>query len=40
MNESTYDALLAGMEPRRISEDWEERLGTFVALREKYLLYK
>ena len=40
LNQATFDALLAGQDPRRISEDWVERLGAFVALREKYLLYK
>jgi len=40
VNQETYDALAAGQDPRRISEDWEERLGIFVAMREKYLLYK
>ncbi|HWZ83968.1 MAG TPA: exo-beta-N-acetylmuramidase NamZ domain-containing protein, partial [Terriglobales bacterium] len=40
LNQATYDALTAGQDPRRISEDWEERLGTFVAMREKYLIYK
>ena len=27
LNQATYDALVAGQDPRRISEDWEERLG-------------
>ena len=40
LNQTSYDALLAGQDPRRISEDWEERLGEFVAMREKYLLYR
>ncbi len=40
LNQATFDAIIAGQDPRRISEDWEERLGLFVAMREKYLLYK
>jgi len=40
VNQETYDALATGQDPRRIAEEWEERLGIFVALREKYLLYK
>jgi len=40
VNQDTYDALVAGQDPQRISEDWEDRLGIFVAIREKYLLYK
>jgi uncharacterized protein YbbC (DUF1343 family)/CubicO group peptidase (beta-lactamase class C family) len=40
VNQATFDAIVAGQDPRRISEEWEERLGTFVSMREKYLLYK
>ena len=40
LNQATYDALVAGQDPRRIAEDWEERLRLFVTMREKYLLYK
>ena len=40
VNQSVLDALGAGEDPRRIAEEWQERLETFVQLREKYLLYK
>ena len=40
VNRSAFDALGAGEDPRRIAEDWQERLEEFVRLREKYLLYK
>jgi uncharacterized protein YbbC (DUF1343 family)/CubicO group peptidase (beta-lactamase class C family) len=40
VNQATFDAIIAGQDPRRISEAWQERLGTFVSMREKYLLYK
>lgn len=40
VNQETFESLKSGEDPRRISEDWEDRLGSFVALREKYLLYK
>jgi len=40
LNQATYDALLAGLDPRRIAEEWEERLHVFMAMREKYLVYK
>ncbi len=40
VNQATFDAIVAGQDPRRISESWEERLGTFVSLRDKYLLYR
>ena len=40
VNQKVFDALGSGEDPRRIAEDWQERLEQFVALREKYLLYK
>ncbi len=40
MNQSVYDALLAGQDPRRIAQDWQEGLQRFVKMREKYLIYK
>lgn len=40
VNQSVYDAIAAGEDPRRIAEDWQERLDEFIRLREKYLLYK
>jgi len=40
VNQAVLDALGAGEDPRRIAEDWRERLEEFVRLREKYLLYK
>jgi uncharacterized protein YbbC (DUF1343 family)/CubicO group peptidase (beta-lactamase class C family) len=39
-NQSVYDAIQAGEDPRRIAEDWQERLDAFIRMREKYLLYK
>src|SRR6266536_2573365 len=40
VNQAAFEALAAGQDPRRIAEGWQERLQKFVALREKYLLYK
>ncbi|MGB7928743.1 MAG: serine hydrolase [Terriglobales bacterium] len=40
VNQAVFEALAAGEDPRRIAEDWQEPLQTFVRLREKYLLYK
>ncbi len=40
VNQSVFDAINTGEDPRRIAEDWQERLNQFVLLREKYLLYK
>jgi uncharacterized protein YbbC (DUF1343 family)/CubicO group peptidase (beta-lactamase class C family) len=40
MNQSAYDALLAGQDPRRIAQDWQEGLQKFVKMREKYLIYR
>lgn len=40
MNQSVYDALLAGQDPRRIAQEWQEGLEKFQKVREKYLIYK
>jgi len=40
VNQAVFEAIGAGEDPRRIAEDWQERLDAFVRLREKYLLYK
>ncbi len=40
VNQSTYDAIAKGEEPRRIAEDWREALEKFQQVRQKYLLYK
>ncbi len=39
-NQTVYDAIQSGEDPRRIAEDWQEQLDTFIRMREKYLLYK
>ncbi|MFZ0863370.1 MAG: serine hydrolase [Candidatus Sulfotelmatobacter sp.] len=39
-NQSVYDALVAGQDPRRIAQDWQDGLEKFEKLREKYLIYK
>ncbi len=40
VNQSVFEAIKAGEDPRRIEQDWQQRLGEFIELREKYLLYK
>jgi len=40
MNQTVLQAIEAGEDPRRIVSDWQERLGQFVSMREKYLLYQ
>jgi len=40
VNQAVFEAITAGEDPRRIAEDWQERLDGFVRLRERYLLYK
>jgi uncharacterized protein YbbC (DUF1343 family)/CubicO group peptidase (beta-lactamase class C family) len=40
VNQAAFEAIRAGEDPRRIAEDWQERLEGFVRSREKYLLYK
>jgi uncharacterized protein YbbC (DUF1343 family)/CubicO group peptidase (beta-lactamase class C family) len=39
MNQSVYDALVAGQDPRRLAQDWQEGLEKFEAIRKKYLIY-
>jgi uncharacterized protein YbbC (DUF1343 family)/CubicO group peptidase (beta-lactamase class C family) len=38
-NKATFDALVAGEDPLRIAEDWQDALIRFQALSKKYLLY-
>src|SRR5512138_2787218 len=38
-NQATVDAILAGIDPRRIAEDWRDSLEQFQQIRKKYLLY-
>jgi uncharacterized protein YbbC (DUF1343 family)/CubicO group peptidase (beta-lactamase class C family) len=40
VNQSVYDAIAKGEDPRRIAEDWREPLEKFQTLRQKYLIYK
>jgi uncharacterized protein YbbC (DUF1343 family) len=40
VNQSVYDAIAAGADPRRIAVDWQERLEIFRLMRQKYLIYK
>lgn len=39
VNQTVYDGLVAGEDPRRIAQDWQEELNKFEELRKKYLLY-
>jgi uncharacterized protein YbbC (DUF1343 family) len=40
VNQSVYDAIGKGQDPRRILQDWQARLRQFETVREQYLLYK
>ena len=40
LNQAAFDALNAGQDPRRIAQDWQEKLEEFLKVREKSLLYK
>jgi uncharacterized protein YbbC (DUF1343 family)/CubicO group peptidase (beta-lactamase class C family) len=40
VNQSAYDAIARGEDPRRIAEDWREPVEKFQQLRQKYLIYK
>lgn len=39
-SQAVYDAIARGEDPRRIATDWQERLGKFQQMRQKYLIYK
>jgi uncharacterized protein YbbC (DUF1343 family) len=39
VNQSVYDALVAGRDPRKIAQDWQEELTKFQQMRKKYLIY-
>jgi uncharacterized protein YbbC (DUF1343 family) len=39
-NRASFDALVAGQDPRRIAENWQEQLEVFQKVRQKYLIYK
>ena len=38
-NQQVFDAIGQGVDPRRIAQDWQERLQEFQKIREKYLIY-
>jgi uncharacterized protein YbbC (DUF1343 family)/CubicO group peptidase (beta-lactamase class C family) len=40
VNQTAYDAIAKGEDPRRIGEDWREALEKFQQVRQKYLIYK
>jgi len=39
-NQSVFDAIVRGEDPRRIAEDWRQQLEQFQQMRQKYLIYK
>ncbi len=39
VNHNVYDALIAGEDPRRIAQNWQDELQKFELVRKKYLLY-
>jgi uncharacterized protein YbbC (DUF1343 family)/CubicO group peptidase (beta-lactamase class C family) len=39
-NQAAFDGLMAGEDPRRIAQDWQEELEKFEVMRQKYLIYK
>jgi uncharacterized protein YbbC (DUF1343 family) len=40
VSQSVFEAISKNEDPRRIMQDWQERLQQFEAVREKYLIYK
>ncbi len=39
-NQETPEAIMAGVPPDKIIQNWEQNLNSFLAIREKYLLYE
>ncbi len=39
VNQAAWDAMLAGQDPRRIAQDWQDGLEKFELIRKKYLIY-
>jgi uncharacterized protein YbbC (DUF1343 family) len=39
VNQAAFDGLVAGEDPRRIAQDWQEELDKFEVVRKKYLIY-
>ena len=39
VNQAAFKALLAGEDPHRIAEDWQDKLNQFMETRAKYLIY-
>ncbi|MGH9495273.1 MAG: exo-beta-N-acetylmuramidase NamZ domain-containing protein, partial [Candidatus Sulfotelmatobacter sp.] len=40
VNQAAYDALVAGQDPRRIAQEWQDDIEKFQSVRQKYLIYK
>lgn len=39
VNDMAFEAVKAGQDPRRIADDWRDRLEAFQEIRKRYLLY-
>jgi uncharacterized protein YbbC (DUF1343 family)/CubicO group peptidase (beta-lactamase class C family) len=40
VSRAVFDAIAQGQDPRRIAQDWQEKLQEFIKIREKYIIYK
>jgi len=40
VNQAAWDGLMAGEDPRRIAQDWQEELEKFEVVRKKHLIYQ
>ena len=38
-NQAVFEAIAAGEDPRRIAQEWEDRLAKFIEVRRRYLFY-
>jgi hypothetical protein len=39
VNQTAYEGLVTGKDPRRIAQDWQEELEKFEVVRKKHLIY-
>jgi uncharacterized protein YbbC (DUF1343 family) len=39
VNQGAFDGLMAGRDPRRIAQDWQEELEKFELVRKKFVIY-
>jgi len=39
VSKASLEAIVAGQDPRRVAEEWQDQIERFEVVRSKYLLY-